>query len=74
DAVSGTIATLTGWLPGAPLSRDQWHLLQQGNVVSGTLPGLADLGVTARPLALVLDRWMVRFRKYGRFGTKTRAA
>lgn len=74
DAVSGTIATLTGWLPGAPLSRDQWHLLQQGNVVSGTLPGLADLGVTARPLALFLDRWMVRFRKYGRFGTKTRAA
>lgn len=74
DAVSGAIAGLTGWLPGAPLSRDQWALLQKGNVASGTLPGLAELGVRARPLELFLDRWMVRYRKYGRFGTKTRAA
>lgn len=74
DEVSGAIATLTGWLPGAPLSRDQWHLLKQGNVASGTLPGLAELGIKARPLDLFLDRWMVRFRKYGRFGAKTRPA
>ncbi|MEO0031108.1 MAG: hypothetical protein RIS94_866, partial [Pseudomonadota bacterium] len=74
DAVSCAIATGTGWLPGAPLSRDQWALLQKGNVASGTLPGLAELGVKARPLELFLDRWMVRFRKYGRFGVKAKAA
>ncbi|WP_225205619.1 complex I NDUFA9 subunit family protein [Novosphingobium huizhouense] len=74
DGVSSAIATATGWLPGAPLSRDQWKLLAQGNVASGTLPGLEELGVDARPLGLFLDRWMVRYRKYGRFGAKTRAA
>lgn len=74
DFVSSAFATLTGWLPGAPLSRDQWALLSAGNVASGKLPGLKQLGVDARPLGLFLDRWMVRFRKHGRFGEKPRAA
>lgn len=74
DGISSLFATLTGWLPGAPMSRDQWTLLRQGNVTSGTLPGLADLGVQPRPLGLFLDRWMVRFRKAGRFGVRTKAA
>ena len=74
DGVSAAFASLTGWLPGAPMSRDQWTLLRQGNVVSGTLPGLAELGVQARPLDLFLGRWMVRFRKAGRFGVRTKAA
>jgi NADH dehydrogenase len=73
DVISGAIASATGWLPGAPLSRDQWGLLKQGNVASGALPGLADLGVTAHPLGLYLDRWMVPMRKHGRFGAKTAA-
>lgn len=70
DAVSGAIAAATGWLPGAPLSRDQWALLKAGNVASGTLPGMAELGVTPRPLDLFLDRWMVRYRKHGRFADR----
>jgi uncharacterized protein YbjT (DUF2867 family) len=70
DFVSAAFATLTGWLPGAPLSRDQWALLSAGNVASGRFPGLKELGVTAHPLTLFLDRWMVRFRKHGRFGAK----
>lgn len=73
DFVSGAFATATGWLPGAPLSRDQWELLKAGNVASGSLPGLAELGVTPRPLALFLDRWMVRYRRHGRFGDKVAA-
>jgi NADH dehydrogenase len=72
DAVSGAFATLTGWLPGAPLSRDQWALLKAGNVLEGE-NGLKALGVTPRPLALFLDRWMVRYRKHGRFGVKVTA-
>ena len=67
DAVSGAFATLTGWLPGAPLSSDQWALLKAGNVLSGP-NGMDALGVTARPLGLFLERWMVRYRKHGRFG------
>lgn len=74
DEVSGAFAALTGWLPGAPMSRDQWKLLKAGNVASGTLPGIAALGVTPRPMGLFLDRWMTRFRKFGRFGVKAKAA
>ncbi len=70
DFASEAFATLTGWLPGAPITRDQWHLLRAGNIASGRLPGLKALGVTAHPLELFLDRWMVRFRKHGRFGEK----
>lgn len=69
DAVSGVIAAL----PLAPISRDQWTLLKAGNVASGKLPGLQALGVAARPIGLFLDRWMVRYRKAGRFGDKSRA-
>ena len=68
DFVSGLIAGLTGWLPLAPITPSQWTLLKAGNVASGTLPGLAELGVRARPLGLFLDRWLVRFREHGRFG------
>lgn len=70
DFVSGAFAAATGWLPGAPISRQQWLLLKAGNVPSGKLPGCKALGVTPRPLGLFLDRWLVRYRKHGRFGTK----
>ena len=70
DAVSGAIAAATGWMPGAPLSSAQWALLKQGNVASGTLPGLAEFGIIPRPLGLFLERWMVQFRTHGRFGGK----
>ena len=73
DAVSGAFAAATGWLPGAPLSSDQWALLKDGNVLHGE-NGMEALGVAPRPLELFLDRWMVRYRKHGRFGSKTRAA
>ncbi|MFM5929399.1 MAG: complex I NDUFA9 subunit family protein, partial [Novosphingobium sp.] len=72
DALSGAIATGTGWMPMAPITADQWKLLKAGNV-AGKGPGMKDLGVTPRPLSLFLDRWMVAYRKHGRFGTKARA-
>ena len=74
DAASAAFATLTGWLPLAPLSRDQWKMLKAGNVVAPKAKGLKALGIAPRPLGLFLDRWMVRFRKHGRFGTKASAA
>ena len=74
DAVSGAFASLTGWLPGAPMSTDQWKLLKAGNVASGDLPGIEALGVTPRPLGLFLARWMTRYRKFGRFGVRAKSA
>lgn len=71
DGVSAAIATLTGWLPGAPITRDQWKLLKAGSVASGEYPGIKALGVSPRPLDLFLDRWMPRYRKHGRFGIRT---
>lgn len=73
DGVSGAFAGLTSWLPGAPLSADQWALLKAGSVASGELPGLAELGVVPKPLGLFLDRWMTRYRKHGRFGDRLTA-
>ena len=63
DALSATFAAL----PGTPMGSDQWKLLKQGNVVSGEFPGFAKLGIEPKPLGLFLDKWMVRYRKHGRF-------
>ena len=63
DGLSATFAAL----PGTPMGSDQWKLLKQGNVVSGEYPGFDKLGIEPRPLELFLDRWMVRYRKHGRF-------
>ena len=73
DAVSGLIAGATGWLPGAPITSDQWKLLKAGNVASGKVPGIEALGVQPRPMGLFLDRWLVRFRKQGRFSDRAAA-
>ncbi|MCH2487450.1 MAG: complex I NDUFA9 subunit family protein [Erythrobacter sp.] len=70
DSVSGTFASL----PGSPMGSDQWNLLKQGNTVSGEHPGFAELGIEPKPLGLFLDKWMVRYRKHGRFGDRAMAS
>lgn len=71
--VPDALAALFAALPGTPMNSDQWALLKRGNVASGAQPGLARLGIRAKPLGLFLDRWMVRYRKAGRFGGKHEA-
>ncbi len=66
DTVSGIFAAL----PGTPMGRDQWILLKQGNVPTGKYPGIGKLGIEPRPLDLFLDRWMVKYRKHGRFSPR----
>jgi uncharacterized protein YbjT (DUF2867 family) len=61
-------------LPGAPLTPDQVELLRRDNVLSGTAPGLADLGVQPAAPELMLPTFLDRFRKGGRTGPKVRAA
>ncbi|GGE05786.1 3-beta-hydroxy-Delta(5)-steroid dehydrogenase [Tsuneonella deserti] len=63
DALSALFAAL----PGTPMNGDQWTLLKAGNKPSGEYPGMAELGIAPRPLSLFLDRWMTRYRRYGRF-------
>jgi hypothetical protein len=56
-----------GWLPGAPLTRDQWMMLQRDNVPSGSLPGLEAFGIEPTPLAAVGYEWLGRFHRGGKF-------
>lgn len=73
DAISQGFAAATGWLPGAPISSDQFALLKAGSVANPKRPGFKVLEIVPRPLGLFLDRWMVRYRKHGRFGNTSRA-
>jgi uncharacterized protein YbjT (DUF2867 family) len=66
DFVTGLIARL-GFLPGAPITRDQWMMLQRDNIVSGKLPGLKAFGIEPTPLAAVGIEWLGRFNRGGRF-------
>ncbi len=62
---AGDLMSRLGFLPGAPLTRDQWLMLQKDNVASG--PGLEALGISPTPLAAVAPDWLGRFQKGGRF-------
>jgi uncharacterized protein YbjT (DUF2867 family) len=53
-------------LPKPLLTRDQIRMLRRDNVASGTLPGLADLGITPSALELILPTYLDRFRRGGR--------
>ena len=57
----GDLMSRFGWLPGAPLTRDQWLMLGQDNVTSGKLPGLDAFGIRPAPLAAVGGEWLDRF-------------
>jgi uncharacterized protein YbjT (DUF2867 family) len=71
DAVAGAMASATGWLPGAPMTKDQWLMLQTDNVVGADAKGLSAFGVVPTPLESVADGWLVRYRPHGRFAGKT---
>jgi NADH dehydrogenase len=60
--VAGKVLSWFGWLPGAPLTRDQWAMLQRDNVTSGDLPGLDAFGIKPTPLAAAGYDWLGRFR------------
>jgi uncharacterized protein YbjT (DUF2867 family) len=67
DAVAAAMARFTGWLPGAPITWDQWLMLQKDTVVAPGAATLADLGIAATALASVAPEWLVTFRRHGRF-------
>jgi uncharacterized protein YbjT (DUF2867 family) len=66
DFAAKAMATGTGWLPGAPITSDQFKMLGRDNVVSG-IDGLAAYGITATPLDAVAEGWLDTYRKHGRF-------
>ena len=63
----GNLLSRFGWLPGAPLTRDQWLMLQRDNVPAEGAPGLEAFGIQPTPLAAVGYDWLGRFHKGGKF-------
>jgi NADH dehydrogenase len=66
DFVAGLMARF-GWIPGAPLTRDQWLMLQQDNVPRKGMAGLEAFGIKPMPLSAVGYDWLGRFNRGGKF-------
>ena len=69
DFIASAISNF-GFLPGAPLTSDQWLMLQSDNVASGKLPGFKAFGISPAPIGAVAREWLGRYRKGGRFSPR----
>jgi NADH dehydrogenase len=58
----GNALSRLGFLPGAPLTRDQWLMLQRGSEPSGAQPGLEAFAIKPTPFVAVGGEWLGRFR------------
>jgi uncharacterized protein YbjT (DUF2867 family) len=67
DPIGKAIARLTGWLPGAPMTWDQWLMMEKDNVAAG--PGFEAFGIRPAPLASVAEPWLTTYRRHGRFAS-----
>jgi NADH dehydrogenase len=70
DAIN---AVSLGLIKG-PVTRDQVRNLANDNVVSGTYPGFAELGITPTSLEAVLPEYLWRFRPQGQYDDITKSA
>ena len=66
-ALMGSAAELGSFIISPPITADQVTLLKTDNVVGGTLPGLAELGITPTTLEAVLPSYLYRYRKGGQY-------
>lgn len=73
DGVAAAMATLGGWLPGAPITSDQWAMLQRDNVVTPGAEGFSAFGIDPKPIEAVAPTWLVRYRRHGRFSLNAAA-
>jgi NADH dehydrogenase len=67
------MAAATGWLPGAPITRDQVKLLKRDNVVGAGVKTFADLGLTPDAPEAIIPTYLYRFRRQGGY-TQLRGA
>lgn len=72
DFVAGGMAKF-GFLPGAPLSNDQWIMLQRDNVAADGASGLDAFDIVPTSLDAVAPDWLGRFVKGGRFAPRSTA-
>ncbi|HEX8442303.1 MAG TPA: complex I NDUFA9 subunit family protein [Allosphingosinicella sp.] len=70
DPIAKMIALGLGWMPGAPITHEQWLMLQRDSVVSPGALALDAFGVRPTPLAAVSEGWLTSYRNHGRFAAK----
>jgi len=70
DFVASAIATVGGFIPGVPLTRDQWIMLQKDNVADGGAAGFKAFGIAPTPLGAVAPEWLGRYKSGGRFAPR----
>lgn len=63
--IAKAMARAGDFVPGAPMTSDQWMMLQNDNVAEG--PGLEALGISATPMESIAPRYLERYRSGGRF-------
>ncbi|HEX8366358.1 MAG TPA: complex I NDUFA9 subunit family protein [Allosphingosinicella sp.] len=71
DPVAGFLARAAGWLPGAPVTGDQWLMMQRDNVVSEGAAGFEAFRISPSPLAAIAEGWLTAYRRSGRFAAKS---
>lgn len=71
DGVGAALARAAGWLPGAPITWDQWLMLRTDNVADPAMPGLDAFGIAPTPMSAVVDAWLTPYRRFGRFSRKS---
>jgi NADH dehydrogenase len=64
---------MLGLMPRPLLTADQVETLKADSVVSGELPGFAELGLVPTGMDAILPTYLSRYRPGGRFGDKKRA-
>jgi NADH dehydrogenase len=71
DPAAGFFARAAGWLPGAPITGDQWLMMQRDNVVADGAAGFEAFGISPSPLAAIAEGWLTAYRRSGRFAAKS---
>jgi len=71
DPIAAIASRVTGWLPGAPITHDQYLMLCRDSVAAPGAQGLEAFGISKTPLAAVAEGWLTRYRKHGRFAAKS---
>jgi NADH dehydrogenase len=71
DAVGRFIARFGGWAPGAPVTWDQWQMMQRDSVAAEGAPAFEAFGISPSPLAAIAEGWLTAYRRSGRFAAKS---
>ncbi len=56
-------AALMSWMPKPPLTRDQVLMMARDNVLSGSFPGFAELGIEPTTVEAIVPTYLNRFRR-----------